>query len=61
MEKNLCDRIPSRGTVAWAKYVEEHYETDFFTPVDLFLAGQIIERIRWQDDIINLIYKSIER
>ena len=52
--EELASYIPKEGTLEWAKYVENHYSTDYFKPVDLFRAGMIIERDRWKKEAGNL-------
>ena len=51
----LTDRIPERGTLEWALYVQNHYTTDFFVPKDLFEAGQLVERFNLKNKIYELV------
>ena len=54
IQEELVSFIPKDGTLEWAQYVENHYSTDYFKPVDLFRAGMIIERARWEKEAGNL-------
>ena len=53
----LASFIPEDGTYEWAQYVEQNYSTEHFKPVDLFRAGMIVERHRWEKESVKLISK----
>ncbi len=42
---DLCSRIPADGTVEWARYVLDNYNTEFFKPVDIARATKILDKL----------------